>query len=56
MRENPMQLVRTATIALAAAVIASIAAAPAQDPKSLKGAVRVDGSSTVYPIAEAVAE
>lgn len=56
MRKNPMQLVRTATIALAAAVIASIAAAPAQDPKSLKGAVRVDGSSTVYPIAEAVAE
>lgn len=51
-----MQLFRTATIALAAAVIASIAAAPAQDPKSLKGAVRVDGSSTVYPIAEAVAE
>ena len=40
-----MQLVRTATIALAAAVIASIAAAPAQDPKSLKGAVRVDGMS-----------
>ena len=56
MRTNPMQLVRTATNALAAAVIASIAAAPAQDPKSLKGAVRVDGSSTVYPIAEAVAE
>ena len=56
MRTNPMQLVKTATIALAAAVIASIAAAPAQDPKSLKGAVRVDGSSTVYPIAEAVAE
>lgn len=51
-----MQLFRTATIALGAAVIASIAAAPAQDPKSLKGIVRVDGSSTVYPIAEAVAE
>lgn len=37
----------------------SVAASPVtlkQDPKNLKGAVRVDGSSTVYLIAEAVAE
>ena len=28
----------------------------AQDPGRLRGAVRIDGSSTVYPITEAVAE
>ena len=42
--------------ALAAATVALLAAADAQDLKSVKGAVKVDGSSTVYPIAEAVAE
>jgi phosphate transport system substrate-binding protein len=44
-----------ATAALAA--FALLAAAPhAQDAKALKGTVRIDGSSTVYPITEAAAE
>ena len=44
-----------ATAAIAA--LALLAAAPAgQDAKALKGTVRVDGSSTVYPITEAAAE
>lgn len=42
--------------ALAAALVASIACAPPQDLKQVKGTVRIDGSSTVYPISEAVAE
>ena len=42
---------------LAVAASLALAAAPApQDSKSLKGAVRADGSSTVYPLAEAIAE
>jgi len=44
---------------IAAGILASttlLAAAPAQDMKSLKGAIKIDGSSTVYPITEAVAE
>jgi phosphate transport system substrate-binding protein len=54
-----MNLHRLTSLFLGAAVLATIAASPAtpgQDIKSLKGAVRVDGSSTVYLIAEAVAE
>ncbi|MEI6474735.1 MAG: PstS family phosphate ABC transporter substrate-binding protein [Planctomycetota bacterium] len=54
-----MNHIRATTLFLAAAVLVSIAAAPttpSQDPKNLKGIVRVDGSSTVYLIAEAVAE
>ncbi len=52
-----MTWTRIASFALATTIVAGIAAAPnAQDTKSLKGAVRVDGSSTVYPIAEAAAE
>jgi phosphate transport system substrate-binding protein len=42
--------------ALAATAATLLAAAGAQDLKSVKGAVKIDGSSTVYPIAEAVAE
>ncbi len=44
------------TLALAVAAASLVAAAEPQDLKSLKGAVKIDGSSTVYPIAEAVAE
>jgi phosphate transport system substrate-binding protein len=40
----------------AVAAASLVAAAEPQDLKSLKGAVKIDGSSTVYPIAEAVAE
>lgn len=35
---------------------AALGAAASQDAASLRGAVRIDGSSTVYPITEAVAE
>lgn len=54
-----MNLNRVKSLVLTAAVLVTMAASPAttgQDTKSLKGAVRVDGSSTVYLIAEAVAE
>jgi phosphate transport system substrate-binding protein len=52
-----MQLTRIAPIAAATAVLAFLAAAPAPgDGKDLKGVVRIDGSSTVYPITEAAAE
>jgi ABC-type phosphate transport system substrate-binding protein len=54
-----MNFNRVTSLFLATAVLAAMAASPAlpgQDTKSLKGAVRVDGSSTVYLIAEAVAE
>ncbi len=51
MNWKPLSLL-TAITALAA----TLAAAAPQDAKTLKGPVRVDGSSTVYPITEAVAE
>lgn len=54
-----MRPIRAINACLVAAVLVSVAASPVtlkQDPKNLKGAVRVDGSSTVYLIAEAVAE
>jgi phosphate transport system substrate-binding protein len=51
MNWKPLSLL-TATTAL----VASLAAAAPQDTKTLKGPVRIDGSSTVYPITEAVAE
>ena len=35
---------------------APAAPAPAQDPASLSGTIEIDGSSTVFPISEAVAE
>jgi phosphate transport system substrate-binding protein len=40
----------------AAAILPLTAACHVQDAKTLKGAIRIDGSSTVYPLAEAVAE
>ncbi len=45
-----------ALAATAASALALVAAAQPQDLKGVKGAVKIDGSSTVYPIAEAVAE
>ncbi|MBL9149483.1 MAG: PstS family phosphate ABC transporter substrate-binding protein [Phycisphaerae bacterium] len=58
-----LKLHRTSTLGIvAAACLAAVATAFAtspqapQDLKSLKGAIRVDGSSTVYPLSEAVAE
>jgi phosphate transport system substrate-binding protein len=42
---------------LAGATLAlTVAAAPSQDYRRLRGAILIDGSSTVYPITEAVAE
>lgn len=41
---------------VSAGALLALALAPAQDTKSLKGTVKLDGSSTVFPIAEAVAE
>jgi phosphate transport system substrate-binding protein len=53
-----MPNLRTATIASLVAASSALLAAGTQqaDLKSLKGAIKVDGSSTVYPITEAVAE
>jgi phosphate transport system substrate-binding protein len=53
-----MQTLRTLSIAsIVAATSLLLAAAPQDaDLKSLKGAIKIDGSSTVYPITEAVAE
>jgi phosphate transport system substrate-binding protein len=51
-----MNLTRIASLTAATAVVALLAAAQPQDLKSLKGPVRVDGSSTVLPISEAVME
>jgi phosphate transport system substrate-binding protein len=49
-----------ALVAVAASLLAATPVAPttslAQDAKTMKGAVKADGSSTVYPLAEAVAE
>ncbi len=46
----------TATLALAIAALSFAATTSTQDASKLTGAIRVDGSSTVYPITEAVAE
>ncbi len=45
-----------ALLALSLLALAPCASARPQDAATLKGAIRVDGSSTVYPITEAVAE
>ena len=54
---------KTLHISLAAiASVAAVAASPSAfgqksvDLSSLKGTIKIDGSSTVYPITEAVAE
>lgn len=46
----------SALLALSLVALAPAASAHPQDAATLKGAIRVDGSSTVYPITEAVAE
>ena len=43
-------------IAPAALLLCLLGAAATQDSSSLRGSIRIDGSSTVYPITEAVAE
>jgi phosphate transport system substrate-binding protein len=43
-------------LALAALLACLLGAGASQDSTSLRGAIRIDGSSTVYPITEAVAE
>jgi len=53
----PTALRSTFRIAFAAlAVTASAAATPPANLKELRGAIKIDGSSTVYPLTEAVAE
>ena len=51
---------RSLLVAAACIAVLPLAAAcrptEAQDTKSMKGALKLDGSSTVYPLAEAVAE
>ena len=57
--ESSVNAIRTAAIALTATVATVLAAGAVQDAKdlrSLKGSVRVDGSSTVFTISEAIAE
>ncbi|MSR68835.1 MAG: PstS family phosphate ABC transporter substrate-binding protein [Phycisphaerales bacterium] len=46
----------TATLAAAITIFSFAATTSTQDASTLKGSIRVDGSSTVYPITEAVAE
>jgi phosphate transport system substrate-binding protein len=56
--ETPMPRTRSALLSTALIALGLLAAGP-QDTanlKDLKGAVRVDGSSTVYPLSEAVSE
>jgi len=53
---TPRNLLRRLTVLLPVAIAATALAQEAADLKSLKGAIRIDGSSTVYPITEAVAE
>jgi phosphate transport system substrate-binding protein len=47
---------RLAAVAASAVSALVLLAGAAQEAKPVKGAVRIDGSSTVYPIAEAIAE
>ena len=51
-------LTRFSTLLIAAAATLATAGleATAQDTRKLRGSIRIDGSSTVYPITEAVAE
>ena len=51
-------LTRVSTLLIAAAATLATAGleATAQDTRKLRGNIRIDGSSTVYPITEAVAE
>jgi phosphate transport system substrate-binding protein len=52
-----MMKVAVTTVAAVGAACMTLALAPAgEDYSTLKGAVKIDGSSTVYPITEAVAE
>ena len=51
-----MILPRLVVAAASAVSAALLLAGAAQDPKAVKGAVKIDGSSTVYPISEAIAE
>ncbi|MDX2115908.1 MAG: PstS family phosphate ABC transporter substrate-binding protein [Planctomycetota bacterium] len=51
-----LALGRLAALAIAVVSLAQTAPARAQSPASLSGVVKIDGSSTVYPITEAIAE
>ena len=51
-------LTRLTSLLISSAVTIGVASfdASAQDTRKLRGSIRIDGSSTVYPITEAVAE
>ena len=51
-----MTRINARTLASAALLLCLVGAGASQDPAPLRGAIRIDGSSTVYPITEAVAE
>ena len=51
-----MNRMLTTALAVSGLLGLGATAAPAQDLETLRGNVRVDGSSTVFPITEAVAE
>jgi phosphate transport system substrate-binding protein len=54
---NPLRTaLRRLSALLPVAIAATALAQGSTDLKSLKGAIRIDGSSTVYPITEAIAE
>jgi phosphate transport system substrate-binding protein len=54
---NPIRAaLRRLSALLPVAIAAAALAQGSTDLKSLKGAIRIDGSSTVYPITEAIAE
>lgn len=53
---RPWTIARRIAALLPAALAATAVAQESPNPKSLKGSIRIDGSSTVYPITEAVAE
>jgi phosphate transport system substrate-binding protein len=52
----PNAIARRLTVLLSLALAGAASGQDSADPKTLKGAVRIDGSSTVYPITEAIAE
>ncbi|HEY8488757.1 MAG TPA: PstS family phosphate ABC transporter substrate-binding protein [Thermaerobacter sp.] len=57
-RTGMVRAARTGFVALAAGAVLLLAGCGrgAQDPTGLSGTIRIDGSSTVYPITQAVAE
>ena len=53
---RPNAIARRLAVILPLALAGIAPGQESPDPKTLKGSIRIDGSSTVYPITEAVAE